>query len=269
MPTTLRNTTATLAMAIGLLGGSVTVSAERWIDLTHPLSADAVFWPTAAPFMLTTDAEGFTDAGYYYSSYSFSTSEHGGTHIDAPIHFAKDRMTVDAIPLTALIGDAVVIDVSRQTATDRDYQVTVSDFNAWEAQHQRIPDHSIVLLRTNYSHFWPDAEKYLGTAKRGAAGVAELHFPGLHPEAAKWLVEQRAIKSVGIDTASIDFGQSKTYGSHVALMQADIPAFENVANLDQLPSTGAFVVALPAKIKGGSGGPLRIVARVPSSLPAD
>ena len=240
-----------------------TLAKEQWIDLTHTLSADSVFWPTAEPFQLLTDAEGITDAGYYYSAYSFTAAEHGGTHIDAPIHFAEGRMRVDEIPLQTLIGDAVVIDVSQQCQHDRDYQVSIEDFQSWETDNGRLPDATIVLIRTGYDRYWPNPARYLGTAERGEAGVAALHFPGLHPDAARWLVEQRSIKSIGIDTASIDYGQSKVFASHVTLMTADIPAFENVANLDELPARGAFVVALPAKIKGGSGGPLRIVARLP------
>jgi kynurenine formamidase len=244
------------------LAGAGAADDGRWIDLTYPLGADSVFWPTAAPFELTTDAEGMTEAGYYYSAYSFSTAEHGGTHIDAPVHFAEGRQSVDQIPLSRLIGDAVVIDVSARALGDRDYQVGVSDVTAWESEHGRLADGSIVLLRTGYGRFWPDPLKYLGTAERGEAGVAALHFPGLHPNAARWLVNERRIKAIGIDTASIDYGQSQTFGSHVTLMSANIPAFENVAHLDRLPATGAFVVALPVKIEGGSGGPLRIIARL-------
>ena len=235
---------------------------ERWVDLTHELSEDAVFWPTAEPFELTTDAKGFTDAGYYYSAYSFRTSEHGGTHLDAPVHFAFGKQPVNEVPLERLIGDAVVVDVTEQVGRNRDYRVQAKDFKHWEQEHGRIPDGSIVLLRTGFSKYWPDEARYLGTELRGQAGVAALSFPGLHRDAANWLVEQRKIKSVGIDTASIDFGKSKYFSTHVALMMHNIPAFENVANLDALPATGAYVVALPVKIRGGSGGPLRIVARI-------
>jgi len=235
---------------------------ERWVDLTHELSAEAVFWPTAAPFSMTTDFEGVTDKGFFYSAYSFTTAEHGGTHIDAPVHFAEGAHHVDEIPLEQLIGDAVVIDVSEAVAKDRDHRISVADIEAWEAQHGTIPGDSIVLFRTGFGRYWPDAEKYLGTALRGEAGVAELSFPGLDAAAAAWLLERRRIKSVGIDTASIDHGKSALFETHVALMSNNVPAFENVANLDRLPATGVYVVALPVKIRGGSGGPLRIVARI-------
>jgi kynurenine formamidase/ketosteroid isomerase-like protein len=235
---------------------------DEWIDLSHELSPDAVFWPTAAPFAMTTDFEGMTDKGYYYSAYSFCTAEHGGTHIDAPVHFAEGAHHVNEIPVERLVGPAVVVDVSAAVQQDRDHRIAVADLEAWEAQHGAIPAGSIVLFRTGFGQYWPDAAQYLGTARRGAEAVAELSFPGLHPEAAGWLIEHRGVKAAGIDTASIDYGKSTHFETHVALMTHNVPAFENVANLDRLPPTGAFVVALPAKIRGGSGGPLRIVARL-------
>lgn len=235
--------------------------AEEWIDLTHELSPDAVFWPTAERFQMRTDFEGFTDRGYYYSAYTFTTAEHGGTHIDAPIHFAQGKHHVNEIPLEQLIGAAVVVDVSGKVQGNCDYLISVADIQAWEKTHGSIPDGSIVLLRTGFGEFWPDASKYLGTDLRGEAGVAELCFPGLAPNAAAWLVSERKIHAVGIDTASIDYGKSKDFAAHVNLMTHNIPAFENLANLDQLPPTEVYVVALPIKIRGGSGGPLRIVAR--------
>lgn len=235
---------------------------ETWIDLTHPLSDKAVFWPTAEPFKMHTDFEGHTDKGYYYSAYTFCTAEHGGTHIDAPIHFAEGKNRVDEIPLEQLIGGAVVIDVSQQVAKNRNHQISLADIQGWEQQHGAIPSQAIILFRTGFGAYWPDAKKYLGTAKRGSEGVAELSFPGLGHEAAEWLIKNRQIKAVGIDTASIDHGKSQAFKTHVALMTKNIPAFENVANLNQLPATGVYVVALPVKIKGGSGGPLRIIAKV-------
>ena len=239
--------------------------AGAWIDLTHELSPDAVFWPTAAPFSMTTDFEGRTEQGYYYSAYSFCTAEHGGTHLDAPVHFAEGAHHTNEIPVEQLIGAAVVIDVRAAVEADRDHRVSVADLEAWEAAHGAIPTQAIVLLRTGFGRFWPDAQQYLGTAERGAGAVAKLSFPGLHPEAAAWLVERRQVKAVGIDTASIDYGKSTGFEAHVTLMTHNVPAFENVANLDRLPATGAFVVALPVKIRGGSGGPLRSVARVDGS----
>lgn len=230
--------------------------------MSHDFAADTVYWPTAETFKLATVADGKTDAGYYYSAYQFSASEHGGTHIDAPVHFAESRNAVDEIPLDRLIGPAIKVDVSAKAKADRDYQVSVADFDAWETQNARIPDDSIVLLETGWSEYWSDRMKYLGTDKRGAEAVAELHFPGLAPEAARWLTENRKIKAIGLDTASIDYGQSKLFESHRILMGQNIPAFENIANLNRLGAKVSIVIAMPMKIRGGSGGPLRIIAFV-------
>jgi kynurenine formamidase len=236
----------------------------EWIDLTHDFSADSLYWPTAQRFQLEVESRAFTERGYFYAANRYRASEHGGTHVDAPIHFAEKGQTVDQIPIEQLIGAAVVIDVSAQAAENPDYQVTVADFEAWESEHGRLPSGVIVLLRTGFARFWPEAKTYLGTEQRGAEAVPRLHFPGLHPDAARWLIANRPIKAIGLDTASIDYGQSKLFESHQILLGKNIPAFENVAALDQLPTTGALVLALPMKIKEGSGGPLRIVAWVPN-----
>jgi kynurenine formamidase len=235
---------------------------DQWIDLSHDFSEETIYWPTSEPFKLDTVFSGKTDKGYFYSAYKYCAAEHGGTHLDAPVHFAEDRQTVDQIPLQKLIGKAVKIDVSQKALTDHDYQISLEDLMTWESEHGRVPDDSIVLLQTGYSRYWPDPVKYLGTDQRGEEAVAHLHFPGLHPQAAAWLVNNRHIKAVGLDTASIDYGQSKLFESHVVLLGHDIPVFENVTNLDQIPSRGAEVVAMPMKIKGGSGAPLRIVAHI-------
>jgi kynurenine formamidase len=235
----------------------------RLVDLSHAYDAQTIFWPTAERFVLTTVADGVTPAGYYYAANTFATSEHGGTHLDAPRHFAAGRWAADQIPLERLVGAAAVVDVAAQASGAADYQVTAADLQAWESSHGRLPDGVILLLRTGFSSRWPDAASYLGTAERGEAAVPMLHFPGLHPDAARWLVAERRIGAVGIDTASIDYGQSTLFESHRVLYEQNIPAFENLAALDRLPPTGAFVVALPMKIAGGSGAPLRAIAIVP------
>ena len=242
---------------------SSTGTQGLWIDLTHDFSEDTVYWPTSEPFKLETISEGMTEKGYYYSAYKFCAAEHGGTHLDAPIHFSEGKPTVDKIPLSNLISNSIKLDVSEKALANPDFQIGVADFAEWEARHGKIPDHIIVLLETGYSRYWPNRVKYLGTDKKGAEGVAELHFPGLAPEAAEWLVNNRKIMAIGVDTASIDYGQSKYFQSHVILLGHDIPVFENVDHLEQLPPTGAEIIALPMKIKGGSGAPLRIIARVP------
>ena len=230
------------------------------VDLSYPFDSSTVYWPTAETFRLEKDFEGTTEQGYYYSAYRYSAAEHGGTHIDAPVHFAKGRNTVDQIPLEQLMGPGIVVDVTRQCAENPDYLITESDFKNWEQRNGKIAAGTIVLLRTGFGKFYPDRKTYLGTDQRGAAAVANLHFPGLHPDAARWITQNRTIKAIGLDTASIDYGQSRLFESHRTLFAKDIPAFENVANLDRLPASGFSVIALPMKIKGGSGGPLRIIA---------
>ena len=236
----------------------------QWIDLSHDFSENTIYWPTANSFKKSTVFEGYTDKGFYYSAYNFSAAEHGGTHVDAPIHFFEKRNTVDAIPVQQLIGPGVVIRIAKKVVTDRNYQLSVGDIQAWEKEHGTIPDNAIVLIDTGSSKFWPNREDYMGTAERGPEAVKKLKFPGIHPTTAKFLVTKRKIKAVGLDTPSLDYGGSTLFETHRILFENNIPGFENVANLDKLPVKGAMIIALPMKIKGGSGGPLRIVALLPS-----
>ncbi len=236
------------------------LSFSKIVDLSHDYSGETVYWVTAKEFKLDTVFAGQTEKGYYYSAFNFETAEHGGTHIDAPIHFSETGQTVDQIPLTRLIGDAIKIDVSANAANDPDYLISVQDLEKWEESYGQIPEGSIVLLQSGFGKYYPNKVKYLGTAERGEEAVQKLHFPGLSPDAAQWLVDNRSIKAIGIDTPSIDYGQSEYFESHVILLSKNIPAFENLTNLDQLPEIGFSIIALPIKIKGGSGGPLRIIA---------
>jgi len=235
------------------------------VDLSHTFDGSTVFWPTAETFRLEKVADGVTPGGYYYAANNFFSSEHGGTHLDAPVHFAKGAQTVDQVPLDRLVGAAYVVDVTEQAAANADHQVSVDDLTRAERAQGPIPRDAIVLLRTGFSTRWPDAARYLGTATRGDAGVKQLHFPGLHPDAAAWLATNRTIKAIGIDTASIDYGQSTAFQSHRTLYAQNVPAFENLTALERLPPTGAYIVALPMKIGGGSGAPLRAIAILPGA----
>ncbi|HEX6104370.1 MAG TPA: cyclase family protein [Gemmatimonadales bacterium] len=239
------------------------LTAGTWVDLSHDFSAETIYWPTARPFSLEVVSAERTPAGYYYAANNFAGAEHGGTHLDAPVHFAEGRHTSDQIPLERLVGPAAVVDVSAEAGADRDYRMDVAVLEAWEAAHGPIGEQTIVLVRTGWSERWPDKARYLGTARSGPEAVAELHFPGIDSSAARWLAG-RQVKAVGIDTPSIDHGQSTTFDTHRILFAQNVPAFENVTNLDRLPPTGGFVIALPMKIRGGSGGPLRIAAVIPS-----
>lgn len=235
----------------------------RLIDLTHSFGTDTIVWPTEQDFRLIVQHAGETAGGYYYASNRLEMAEHGGTHMDAPIHFARERQTLDQVPLDHLVGPGIRLDVSAQCARDRDYRVTVADFERWESIHGRMPSGAMVLLDSGFATFWPARESYLGTALRGPDGVRALHFPGLHPDAAAWLVRERRIHAIGIDTASIDYGPSTGFETHVILLSQNVPVFENLTDLHALPDRGFTVIALPMKIAGGSGGPLRIIAVLP------
>nr|WP_294939033.1 cyclase family protein [uncultured Flavobacterium sp.] len=240
---------------------------RKLIDLSHVFSEETIYWVTAEEFKLDTVYNGQTPKGYFYSANNYSAAEHGGTHVDAPIHFSKTGQSVEEIPLEKLIGKAIKIDVSSKALSNPDYLISVEDFLAWEKKEKTsIPKGSIVLLETGFSKYYPDKIKYLGTSERGGKAVKELHFPGLSPAAAKWLVENRNINAIGIDTPSIDYGQSEYFESHVTLLSENIPVFENLANLNQLPNQGFEIIALPMKIKGGSGAPLRIIAIIDDQL---
>lgn len=250
-------------LVLSMILSSCQAHKMKMIDLTHAFGQDTIYWPTEDGFKHDKEHFGETEKGYFYSSYRFSGAEHGGTHIDAPIHFSKTGDTVDTIPLSKLLGPAVLVDVSEACQKDRDYEITVEDLLAWEAKNKKSLLDKIVLLKTGFAQYWPDRKLYLGTDEHGAGAVSKLHFPGLSPKAALWLTKERNIRSIGIDTASIDFGQSTLYESHRSLFESNVPAFENVALLSELPTHGFHIIALPMKISNGSGGPVRIIAVVP------
>lgn len=255
-------------LAVGLVAlacgrAVIAESPGRLVDLTHSFNAETIYWPTEKGFQFQVGDNGPNPKGYYYAANRFTTAEHGGTHLDAPRHFSANGQTADQIPLERLTGEAAVIDVTQACAADDTYLVSIDDLMAWEATHGRQLRGLIVLLKTGWAERWGDRTAYLGTARQGPEAVAELRFPGLSPLAATWLARERQIKAVGIDTASIDHGPSTHFETHVALCIANTPIFENVASLDGVPSEGAVVTALPMKIEGGSGGPLRIICVVP------
>jgi len=239
------------------------LSQGNWVDLTWDFEESTVYWPTNISFKHDTVFYGINDKGYFYSSFKYSAEEHGGTHFDAPLHFAQGGRSIEQITVDELTGSAIVLDISAKAAQNRDYLITKDDFLEWEKFNGTIPEHSIILLFTGFGQYWNDHLKYTGTIKSGASGVEELHFPGLGTEAAQWLTLQRKIKAIGIDTPSIDYGQSKDFMTHRTLCGNNVTVYENIANLEQLPAKGAYIVAAPMKIKGGSGSPLRLLAWVP------
>ncbi|HJR63863.1 MAG TPA: cyclase family protein [Gemmatimonadaceae bacterium] len=258
-------TAVAVLFQVGVSGASaqtIDLAKSRIVDLTHPLNERTLYWPTSpSTFELERLAHGQTPGGYFYSANTFSAPEHGGTHLDAPIHFSERGQTSDQIPLDRLLGPAVVIDISAKTAANPDYRLTPDDVSEFERRHGRIGAGAIVLLRTGWSRHWPNRRAYFGDDTPGDA--SKLHFPSYGVEAARLLVEQRRVAALGIDAASIDYGPSTDFMVHRIAAAANVPGLENLTALDQVPATGAIVIALPIKIEGGSGGPVRIVALVP------
>lgn len=253
-----------IAVAVYLIAfGGSPFESGTWVDLSYSFDEHTIYWPTASPFVHETEFDGHTENGFYYSAFRYSASEHGGTHLDAPIHFAEGQKSADQIPIERLSGPVCVVDVSAKALEDRDYLVSREDLVGWETQFGQIPEGALVFLRTGYGRYWPDRKAYLGTDLTGPEAVPHLHFPGLDPAAAQWLVKKRMVFAVGLDTPSIDRGQSTLFEAHQVLAKHNIAVLENLAQLEQLPPTGAWAIALPMKIAGGSGGPARVVAWVP------
>lgn len=232
------------------------------VDLSYTYDENTLYWPTSpSDFELDVLSYGETPGGFFYAANSICTPEHGGTHLDAPIHFAAERRTVDQMPLDSLMGSAVVIDVSEKAAADPDYRLTGEDVLAFETEHGEIAPGTIVLLRTGWDARWPDRKAYFGDDTPGDA--SKLHFPSFGEDSARLLVEERNVALLGVDTASIDYGPSTDFIVHRIAAEAEVGGLENLTGLGDLPPTGAYVLALPTKIGGGSGGPVRVVALIP------
>lgn len=241
---------------------SLDLGDYRLVDLSHPYNNRTLYWPTAPSGFEKEQLDfGRTEGGWFYSAFLISTPEHGGTHLDAPMHFAATGNPTDKIPLDKLIAPAVVIDVSAKAQANRNYQLVPEDVFAFEQLHGQIEPGAIVLLRTGWSRYWPDAKKYLGDDTPGDA--SNLHFPSYGEEAARLLVGERQVALLGVDTASIDYGKSDDFIVHRVAAAQNVSGLENLTNLDQLPATGFIIMALPMKIEGGSGGPARVIALIP------
>jgi kynurenine formamidase len=236
------------------------IDETKLADLTHTFDENTIYWPTEKPFHWQKTAWGISAGGYWYASAHFAASEHMGTHIDSPIHFGEGKVATDQLTLRQLVGPAVVIDIQRACAANPDYQLARADIASWEKANGRIPAGAIAVVRTGWSRFWSDRARYMGSAAAG--DVRNLHFPGVSPEAASTLAERR-VDGVGIDTASLDHGPSTKFRAHRILNGAGIYGLENLANLDRLPPSGSAIIALPMKIRGGSGGPARVIAILP------
>ena len=256
--------TTTAAALAGAGAPAFDLATARVVDLTWTFDDKTLYWPTSpSAFELKRLSYGKSDGGYFYSANTFAAPEHGGTHLDAPIHFAQGGWTADQIPADRLVRRAVVIDVAAKAAADRDYRLTRQDVLDWEKAHGAVPQGAITFLRTGWGKKWPDRKAYFGDDTPNDA--SHLHFPSYGREAAEYLVRDRGVSAIGVDTASIDYGPSKDFIVHQTAMLANVFGLENVAHLEEVPETGAWVAALPMKIGGGSGGPLRLVALIPQS----
>src|SRR3989442_9898838 len=198
------NRLSVLLVAVGACARpSVTDQLARatWVDLTYPFDSTTIYWPTAKPFRLEVVSAQRTAAGYYYAANNFAAAEHGGTHLDAPVHFAEGGLSTDQIPLARLTGPAVVIEVSSQADADRDFRVAPADLEAWELDHRPIAEGSIVLIRTGWGSRWPDRARYLGTTKTGPAAGGLAPFPGDYPHPARrWVARQMRARGTAAPT---------------------------------------------------------------------
>lgn len=257
---------ALLVLALGLMVAGTGAASElinpgKVVDLTYSFDQRTIYWPTEKPFRHEREKFGVTPGGYFYAAGKFAAPEHGGTHMDAPIHFNRQGETAERVPLANCIGPAAVIDFSARAAHAPDTMLEVADITKYEKDYGPIPDGAIVVARSGWGRFWPDKKHYLGTDKPG--DVAGLHFPGFSPEALDYLIKNRKPAAIVIDTASIDPGVSKDFMAHRIWLGTNRPAFENLAHADLLPPRGATIFCIPMKIGDGTGGPTRIFAVMP------
>jgi kynurenine formamidase len=224
----------------------------RIIDLTHTVTEAIPGWPDD-PDLFEVQVHARLESEGYFTR-SFRSMEHFGTHLDAPAHFALGRPTVDLIPAERLCGPAVVLEGRAEVERNPDYVLPPEKVEQWEHEHGRIPAGAIVLFRTGWASRWPDVARYYN---RDAAGV--MHTPGFSPEAVRLLIE-RVASGIGVDSISVDPGNSSDYPVHCLALSAGLYQLENLADLSALPGKGALLVVAPLKLKGGSGAPCRVFA---------
>ncbi len=224
------------------------------VDLTHTVNGKVPPYSLeeSAEYKVTTVAS--IEKNKYFAR-KFSLPEHYGTHIDAPAHFAKGLWTVDQIPPERLVAPLVVIDVGEKAKANADYQLSVEDIADWEQAHGQIPGNAVVMLNTGWGSRWDSVKDFRNADKKSV-----MHFPGYSVDAAKFLTEARAVLGLGIDTLSVDYGPSPGFPVHQYTMAHSVYHLEDVANLDQVPASGAMVIVAPIKLEGGSGAPVRILA---------
>ena len=233
--------------------------STRVIDMTWTLEESAPAWPAEAAPRFQLNAYATLEKNGVLSQ-AISMPEHFGTHLDAPNHFAARQIPVDQLTTAQLIGPGVVIDMTMKSEADPDAELTETDLVQWEQQQGRIPDGAILFLKTGWGRHWKQPVRYLNQDARG-----QMHFPAYSAGAVRWLIRERKIRGLGIDTLSIDPGQSKEFPVHRLLNGSGLYGLENVAALDQLPAREFVVIVSPLKLKNGSGGPTRLYACLPKA----
>ncbi|XP_048753993.2 isatin hydrolase-like [Ostrea edulis] len=230
------------------------------VDLTHEHSYTTIYWPGNPAYNFTVLHRNNTASGFWYESNFFATAEHGGTHVDSPAHFYKGGWRTQQIPMERLVGKGVVINVKSKVSTNYDYRVSVGDLTDWENSYGRIPDGAVVLMNSGWSDNYPDKNDVFNTTTPDDPST--FHFPGWHEDTVTWLTKNRKVHVIGVDTPSVDYGQSKTFPTHVILGKNDIIGVENVGFLDRIPESGSTVFVAVLKLTDGSGGPARVFAVV-------
>ncbi|MGE0627981.1 MAG: cyclase family protein [Hyphomicrobiaceae bacterium] len=230
---------------------SHSIDARRVFDLTHTLTPEFPTFDGKPGIALRPTAQ---YAKSRYNMMQWTVQEHSGTHIDAPIHFSEKGVGPAELPVETLVVPLAVIDVSAKAGKDADYQLTASDIVAWEKQHGRLPDNGCVAMYSGW-------EMHLGTDRfAGRDNSGTMHFPGFHPDATMLLLTERRVAGIAVDTLSLDHGASKDFRTHYSWLPAGRWGLENVANLSQLPPLGATLIVGAPKIKGATGGPVRLMA---------
>jgi kynurenine formamidase len=260
-----------MAKSLANLMADMAAGRVRVVDLTLTLSPDFPSiplppevgqpWPFRIEEISRYDERG---AGFYHNN--ISMCEHTGTHFDAPVHWISGRDvpngSVDTIPVEKFIGPACVIDCSKEAAADPDFLLQIDHVTAWEGKHGRIPAGSWVLMRTDWSKKVGSPAAYLNFDDTGQ------HTPGPDSPVVKFLIEERDVLGFGTETIGTDAGQAihlnPPYPCHYYMHGAGKYGLQCLGNLDQLPATGAVVIAPPLKIENGSGSPLRVLALVPA-----
>jgi kynurenine formamidase len=256
---------STAALLEGLAAGSV-----RVVDLTQPLSERTPVLQLPEPFANTPSLSRRTlsrydDAGPAWAWDVLELGEHTGTHFDAPIHWisGRDGEDVASVPVERLVGPAVVIDRSAEVAQDPGYLLTVAEIERFEAEHGEIAPGSWVLFRSGWDARADDAEAFLNTGPQGPV------TPGPDVEAARWLGGERGIVGYGVETVGTDAGAAggfdPPFPAHRFLLGSGRYGLTQLANLAQLPPTGAVIVVAPLKLVGGTGSPARVLALVPAA----